>query len=124
MAHLRVTPLSCFSFLSIHVFHFVSLLFRKFLLFFILFFIFLKKKSVFFSFSFFFFQKYLIASISIRVSFVVGAPWRCGVLATRGGIARIGLGHPLGREHGSTHQSGVGAPRLLKRSLSRLYYCW
>ena len=38
-------------------------------------------------------------------------------------IAGIGLGYFLGREHVSTPQSGVEAPRLLKRSLSRLYYC-
>ena len=29
----------------------------------------------------------------------------------------------LGGEHASTPQSGVEAPRLLKRSLPRLYYC-
>ena len=57
------------------------------------------------------------------VSSEVGAPWRCGVLTTFGGIAGIGLSHLLGREHDSTPQSGVEAPRLLKRSLSRLYYC-
>ena len=45
------------------------------------------------------------------VSSVVGAPWRCGVLSTQGGIAGIGLGHLLGREHDSTPQSGVGVPR-------------
>ena len=38
-------------------------------------------------------------------------------------IAGIGLGPLLGREHDSTLQSGVEAPRLLKRSLSRLCYC-
>ena len=31
--------------------------------------------------------------------------------------------HLLGGEHASTPQSGVEAPRLLKRSLPRLYYC-
>ena len=36
------------------------------------------------------------------VSPVVGAPWRCGVLTTQGGIAGIGLGHLLRREHYST----------------------
>ena len=30
------------------------------------------------------------------VSSVIGAPWRCGVLTTQGGIAGIGLGHLLG----------------------------
>ena len=39
---------------------------------------------------------------------VVVAPWRCGVLTTQGGIAGIGLGHQLGREHDSTPQSGRG----------------
>ena len=57
------------------------------------------------------------------VSSVVGAPWRCGVLLTWSGIAGIRLGHLLGREDDSTPQSGVEAPRLLKRSLSRLYLC-
>ena len=38
-------------------------------------------------------------------------------------MAGIGLGRLLGREHASTPQSGVEAPRLLKRSLPRLYYC-
>ena len=33
------------------------------------------------------------------------------------------VGRVLGREHASTHQSGVEAPRLLKRSLPRLYCC-
>ena len=47
-------------------------------------------------------------------SSVVSAPWRCGVLTAQGGIAGIGLGHQLGREHDSTPQSGVEAPRLLK----------
>ena len=58
---------------------------------------------------------------SLTVSSVVGAPWRCGVLMTQGGIAGIGLGRLLGGEHASTPQSGVEAPRLLKRSLTRLY---
>ena len=40
-----------------------------------------------------------------------------------GGIAGIGLGRLLGGEHASTPQIGVGAPRLLKRSLSRFYCC-
>ena len=33
------------------------------------------------------------------VSSVVGAPWRCGVFTTLGGIAGIGLGRLLGGEH-------------------------
>ena len=33
---------------------------------------------------------------------MVGAPWRCGVLTTLGGIAGIGLGRLLGREHASS----------------------
>ena len=60
---------------------------------------------------------------SLTVSSVVGAPWRCGVLTTYGGMAGIGLGRLLVREHASTNQSGVEAPRLFKRSLTRLYYC-
>ena len=38
-------------------------------------------------------------------------------------MAGIGLGRLLWGEHASTPQSGVEAPRLLKRSLPRLYYC-
>ena len=33
-------------------------------------------------------------------------------MTTQGGIAVIGLGRLLGREHASTPQSGVEAPRL------------
>ena len=33
------------------------------------------------------------------------------------------MGRLLGGEHASTPQSGVEAPRLLKRSLPRLYFC-
>ena len=48
------------------------------------------------------------------VSSVVGAPWRCGVFTTQGGVGGIGLGRLLGGEHASTPQSDVEAPRLLK----------
>ena len=48
-----------------------------------------------------------VFNLTVDVSSVVGAPWRCGVLATLGGIAGIGLGRLLGREHASTPQSGV-----------------
>ena len=51
-------------------------------------------------------------SLTQDVSSAVGAPWRWGVLTTSGGIARIGWGHILRREHDSTPQSGVEAPRL------------
>ena len=54
-------------------------------------------------------------SSTLNVSSVVGAPRRCGVLTTLGGIA--------GREHDSIPQSEVGAPRLPKRSLPRLDCC-
>ena len=62
-------------------------------------------------------------SLTVDVSSVIGAPWRCGVLTTWSGVAGIGYGHLLGREHDSTPQSGVEAPLLIKRSLSSLYYC-
>ena len=45
-------------------------------------------------------------SLTFDVSSVVGAPWRCGVLTTKGGKAGMKLGHLLGREHDSTLQSG------------------
>ena len=35
----------------------------------------------------------------------------------------LGWAACLGGEHASTPQSGVEAPRLLKRTLPRLYYC-
>ena len=35
---------------------------------------------------------------------------RCGVVMTQGGIAGVGLGHQLGREHDSNPQSGAEAP--------------
>ena len=95
-------------------------------MFFIFFFHFLKKKVSSFLFSCISFKYFFIAGVSVRVQLfpsVVGAPWRCGVLTTWGGIAGIGLGRLLGGEHASTPQSGVEAPRLLKRSLTRLYYC-
>ena len=38
-------------------------------------------------------------------------------------MAGIGLGRLLGREHDSTPQSEVEAPRLLKRRISRLHHC-
>ena len=55
------------------------------------FFFFLEKMCFFFI---FFFQKYFIASMSIGgltvdASSVIGAPWRCGVLTTSGGVAGI-----------------------------------
>ena len=59
----------------------------------------------------------LYQGLTKDVSSAVRAPWRCGALTTQGGIAGIGLGHPPGREHASTPQSGVGAPRLLNRNL-------
>ena len=43
-------------------------------------------------------------------------------MTTWGGMAGIGLGRLLGREHASTPKSVVVAPRLLKRSLTRLYH--
>ena len=73
-------------------------------------------------FSLFFLFQHLSQGLTKDVSSVVGAPWRCGVLTTLGGIAGIGLGRLLGREHASTPHSGVEAPRLLKRSLPRLHY--
>ena len=93
MENLKVTPLSCLPFLFFHFYNF-SILFSKIVFLFL-------------------FQICFIASIGIRVSLysVVGAPWRCGVLTIEGGI---GLGHLLGREHDSTPQSGVEAPRLVK----------
>ena len=96
MAHLRVTPLSCFSFLLFHFSFFVVSL-NCFLLFF------------FFFLSNMFDCWHKCQSLTLDVSSVVSAPWRCGVLTTWGGIAGIGL--------------VVETPRLLARSLTRLLYC-
>ena len=103
---------------AFHVFHFFFFSFFPCLFF-------LEKKLLLFLFpcipseNFHCWQKY--QSLIVDVSSVVGAPWRCGVMTTQAGI---GLGRLLGGEHASTPQSGVEAPRLLKRSLPRLYYCF
>ena len=89
VAHLRVTPLSCFS--------------RPFFAFSIS----LKKKELFLIFTFF------LSNISNCYHWYQCLTMRCGVLTTQGGIAGIGLGHLLGKEHDSTPQSGLEAPRLL-----------
>ena len=94
---MRVTPLSCFSFLFVHIVLF--------------------SKNCVSSFSF----KYV--SLPALVSEFNSEYFLRSVLATQDGTAGMGLGRLLGEEHASTPQSGVEAPRLLKRSLSRLYYC-
>ena len=71
-----------------------------------------KMFPVLFLFRFFLSNVLQYQSLTVDVSSVVGAPWRWGVLTTQGGIAGIGLGRLLGREHHSTPQSGVEAPRL------------
>ena len=118
-----VVFLLAFYFFIFSHFLFISSFF-DFLMFFI--FSFFRKKKVS-SFLFFVFLSNILNCWlqyqSLTVSSVVGAPSRCGVLTTWGGIAGIGLSRLLGGEHASTPQSGVEAPRLLKRSLSRLYYC-
>ena len=72
------------SFLHLNVFHFLFSFFLK------------KKVSPFFivflSNIFYCWHQHQ----SLTVSSVVGAPWRCGVLTTWGGIAGIGLGRLLG----------------------------
>ena len=106
---------SCSSFLS---FSFSWILFFSFL-----FLLFKCFSCFFFSFFLYFFHMFYCWHYyqSLTVSSVVGAPWRCGVLTTWSGVAGIGLGRLLGREHASTPQSGVEAPRMLK--LPRLYCC-
>ena len=93
------------------LFSFFLLFFMFFIFYFAIFVFFLKNE-------FLFFQIYAAPSICISVSSVVGAPWRCGVLTTLGGMAGIGLGRLLGGEHDSISQSGVGTPRLLKKEAS------
>ena len=91
---------------------------------FVLFLFCLKNVFLLFSSPFFKFLP-LLAFVSgfSKSCFLRSALWICGVLTTSGGIAGIGLGHPRGREHHSTLHSAVEAPRLLKRSLSRLDAC-
>ena len=95
------------------LFLFFLLVFLPFLPFLLLFichfphFLFISSFFVFFQcFSFFFFLFFLKKKVSsflfscIYCKYVlllaVGAPWRCGVLTTQGGIAGIGLGRLLG----------------------------
>ena len=109
------------SFFILHSSFFI--LHSSFFLFFIFLFLFHFLSHFHFSFLFLFHILALYGSLTKDASSAVGASWRCGVLTTQGGRAGIGLGHLLEREHDSTPQSGVEAPRLLKLSLSRLYYC-
>ena len=67
--------------------------------------------------------KHLYLGSPKDVSSMVGAPWRRGVLATWSGRAGIGVGHLLRRNHDSTPQSGVEAPRLFKLFLWLLLVC-
>ena len=72
------------------------------------------EKSIFFLFSFLsknYHCQHQYQSLTVDLSSAVGAPWRCGVLTTQGGIAGIGLGRLLGGEHASTPHE-VEAPRL------------
>ena len=90
-------------------------------MFFIFFFIFPKKKFLFYiSFKYFL----LLALVSEFNCFVRS---RCSMeMWCPGDIGRDSwdwVGPPAWREHASTPQSGVEAPRLLKRSLLRLYCC-
>ena len=91
-----MTPLPLFS--IFHVFHlFLHFPIFSFLVVFEKFVSFFSEKSRF---------QHLFLGYTKDVSSVVGAPWRCGVLTTQGGIAGFGLGHLLGRELDSTPQSG------------------
>ena len=53
-------------------------------------------------------------NLTTDVSSVVGAPWRCGVLTTQGGIAGIGLGRLLGGGHDPTPQKWGGGSSPVK----------
>ena len=114
----RFCPFFAFYFFSffVHFFHFLI-----FLMFFICFSFFLEKKVS----SFLFFQICFIAGIGVRVWLF--PPWSVlhgdVVSDDMGRDSWDWVGPPAWREHASTPQSGVGAPRLLKRSLSRMYYC-
>ena len=81
----RVTALSCFSLLFFHVSHILIFSLKNCFLFFLF--------LVFLSNAFHCWHQY--QSLTKYGSSVVGAPWRCGVLTTLGGIAGIGLDHLL-----------------------------
>ena len=99
-----------FSFFSFFVHFFIFLFFKNV-------FHFLKKICFSFLFSCIPFKYVLLlASVSefLTVSSVVGAPWRCGVLTTQGGIAGTGLGRLLAREHDSTPTEWSGGSSPVK----------
>ena len=59
-------------------------------------------------------------SVSLfHVSSVVGAPWRCGVLTTKGGRAGVGSGHLSRREHDSIHPEWSGSSSWRKRIVAK-----
>ena len=87
----------------------------------------LRKGCSSFSLFLYFFHICFTACISIRVKLwmfpPLSVPWRC-VQTTKGGIAGIRLGRLLGREHASTPQSGVEAPRPQIVLLLTANNCW
>ena len=127
----RVAPLwAFFSFFLvykyIYIYIYIYISFSFIVLIFSSFFFCSQEKSFFFSLfleflSSMFFELALVSDLT--VSSVVGAPWRCGVLTTQGGIAGIGLGCLLGREHASTPQSGVGGSSPVKTEPHQIVFC-
>ena len=85
-----------FSFFHIFIFHILSFFHFPSLFFFFFFLFFSFPFPLPFPTSFSFFFSFALVLKICTVSSVVGAPWRCGVLTTKGGIAGIGLDRLLG----------------------------
>ena len=118
----------CFFLLFIFSFFLIFCSFLHFLnfsMFFNFLFHFFRRKSFFFSFFLYFFQIFLLlAKVSEFNCFLRS---RCSMEMwcpdDIGWDSWDWVGPPAWGEHASTPQSGVEAPRLLKWSLTRLYYC-
>ena len=86
---------------------------------------FFRRKSFFFSVFLYFFQIFFLLALVSEFNCFLRS--RCSMeMCCRDDIGRDSwdwVGPPAWGEHASTPQSGVEAPRLLKRSLPRLYYC-
>ena len=115
---------SCFLFFHFSHFLFISS-FLIFLSFSFSFFIFLKTKDSSFLFSCISFKYVLLLALVSEFNCFLRS--RCSMeMWCPDDIGRDSwdwVGPPAWGEHASTLQSGVEAPRLLKRSLQRLYFC-
>ena len=128
---LPLGPLFLFSLLSFFLlfsfsFFLIFSSFFDFFMFFIFFFHFFRRKSFFFSFFLYFFHIYffllaLVSEFNCFLRSLCSLEMRCPDDIGRDSWDWVGP--PAWGEHASTPQSGVEAPRLLKRSQPRLYCC-